>query len=435
MPRILPILGLALLLRSGAFAQTPTPAPPLVLTLQDAMERAKAVSQQLLSADIAARIAREDKVQAKAALLPSVTWQNGFSYTQPNGPDNSLTFVTNDGPRVYTNLANVHADVYAPGKRADYQMSIAAEAIARAKVEIAARGLTAVVVQNFYSMAVAQRHHNNARRSLQEAQQFVDVTQKQEAGGEAAHSDVVKAQLTLDQRQRDVQEAQLAYDKARIGFAVFLFPDFRQDYTVADDLDRLTPLATFPEIEALAQKNNPDIRAAQSTVTHETFGIRSARSGLLPTLSVDYWVGIQARQYALHNEFGQNNVGNFVVANLEFPVWNWGAARSKVKQAELKLQQARTDLSFTQRQLLSNLNGFYLEANVASTQIASLKHSLDLSEESLKLTILRYEAGEVTVLEVVDAQATLFSARNAYDDGLSRYRLALAALQTLTGAF
>jgi outer membrane protein TolC len=39
------------------------------------------------------------------------------------------------------------------------------------------------------------------------------------------------------------------------------------------------------------------------------------------------------------------------------------------------------------------------------------------------------------VLEVVDAQTTLFSARNAYDDGLARYRLALAALQTLTGAF
>ena len=58
-----------------------------------------------------------------------------------------------------------------------------------------------------------------------------------------------------------------------------------------------------------------------------------------------------------------------------------------------------------------------------------------LAEESLKLTLLRYQAGEVTVLEVVDAQTTLFTARNAYDDGLARYRVALAALQTLTGAF
>ena len=94
------------------------------------MDRAD-LQSTLLSADISARIAHET-VQARRRL-PSVTWLNGFSYTQPNGPDNSLTFVTNDGPKFYTNMANVHADVYAPGKQADYQMSIAAEAIARAK--------------------------------------------------------------------------------------------------------------------------------------------------------------------------------------------------------------------------------------------------------------------------------------------------------------
>jgi outer membrane protein TolC len=47
--------------------------------------------------------------------------------------------------------------------------------------------------------------------------------------------------------------------------------------------------------------------------------------------------------------------------------------------------------------------------------------------------MLRYQAGEATVLEVVDAQTTLLQARNAFDDGLVRYRMALAALQTLTG--
>ncbi len=427
MSRIRFALTLASALCFAARAQT------LTLTLPDAIEHARVNAQQLLSADLAARIAHEDRVQTKAGLLPAIMWLNGFAYTQPNGPDNSLTFVANDGPRLYTNMASVHADVYAPGKRADYQMSIAAEAVARAKVEIAARGLNQVVVQNFYGMAVAQRHFRNAQRSLEEARQFVDITSKQEKGGEAAHSDVVKAQLTLDQRQRDVQEAQLAFDKVRIGFAVFLFPDFRQDFSVADDLDQTAPLAPLSDVEALALKNNPDLRAAQSAVTQESFGIKSARAGYLPVLSVDYLYGLQARQYALHNEFGQNNLGNYVAVNLNVPVWTWGATRSKVKQAGLRLEQARVDLSLANRQLLSNLNAFYLEANVASSQIQSLKHSLDLAEQSLKLTTLRYEAGEVSVLEVVDAQATVLGARNAYDDGLARYRLALAAIQTLTG--
>jgi outer membrane protein TolC len=67
--------------------------------------------------------------------------------------------------------------------------------------------------------------------------------------------------------------------------------------------------------------------------------------------------------------------------------------------------------------------------------MASLQNSLGLAEDSLRLTVLRYQAGEATALEVVDAQRTALDARNAFTDGKVRYHVALAALQTLTGAF
>jgi outer membrane protein TolC len=51
----------------------------------------------------------------------------------------------------------------------------------------------------------------------------------------------------------------------------------------------------------------------------------------------------------------------------------------------------------------------------------------------LRLTLLRYQAGEASALEVVDAQNTVTQSRNAYDDGLARYRVALANLKMLTG--
>jgi outer membrane protein TolC len=436
MSRLLATVGIAVAACLPAAAQVVSSPPPvsLTLTLDDALARARLNAQQLLSADLSARIAHEDRVQAKAALLPTVEWQNGYIYTQPNGTDTGI-FVANNGPHVYSNIITAHADVYSPGKRAEYQMSIAAEAIARAKVEIARRGLNFTVVQNYYGMVSAQRRIGNARLSLDEGRQFLDITRKQEQGGEVAHSDVVKAMIQVEQRERDLQDAQLNLDKARIGFAVFLFPDFRQDFAVVDDLDRAAVLPPFNEAEGLAQKNNPDVRAAQAAVTQETFGIKAARSGLLPTLTLDYFYGMNAQQYAFHDNEGRLLWGNSFQVQANVPVWNWGAIRSKVRQAELRLQQARTDLSFTQRQLMANLNSFYLEAQVASVQMASLRHSLELAGDSLKLTLLRYQAGEVTVLEVVDAQTTLVGARNAYDDGLARYRLALANLQTITGAF
>jgi len=64
-----------------------------------------------------------------------------------------------------------------------------------------------------------------------------------------------------------------------------------------------------------------------------------------------------------------------------------------------------------------------------------LKQTAEIAEQSLRLTMLRYQAGESSALEVVDAQNTLTSAGNSYHDGEARYHLALANLQTLTGAF
>lgn len=129
------------------------------------------------------------------------------------------------------------------------------------------------------------------------------------------------------------------------------------------------------------------------------------------------------------------NLGYFLTVSLNLPVWDWGSRSSRVRQAVLKRNQASVELSATQRTLIRNLQGFYAEAQTAREQVDSLQHSVELSSESLRLNALRYQAGEATILELVDAQSTLIQTRNAYVDGLSRYRLAVANLQTLTGTF
>ena len=86
-----------------------------------------------------------------------------------------------------------------------------------------------------------------------------------------------------------------------------------------------------------------------------------------------------------------------------------------------------------QRHLIARLDEAYSEAAAAREQLASLDASVDTATESLRLTRLRYSDGEATVLEVVDAQTAFVSAANARQDGRTRYQLALADLQTLTG--
>jgi outer membrane protein TolC len=118
---------------------------------------------------------------------------------------------------------------------------------------------------------------------------------------------------------------------------------------------------------------------------------------------------------------------------LTLPIWNWGATQSRVRQAELKRDQAKRELSFAQRKLLAEMRSLYSEAETSLNELAGLQRSAELAADSLRLITLRYQNGESTVLEVVDAQTTFALANAAYQDGALRYRVALANLQTLTG--
>jgi outer membrane protein TolC len=170
--------------------------------------------------------------------------------------------------------------------------------------------------------------------------------------------------------------------------------------------------------------------------------VHLARNAFFPSVIVDGVYGIEANEFALHSAIAAQpelgilpNLGYFVTVNLAVPLWDWGGMRSKLHQSETRERYARVTLSQTQRQLISSLYSKYNEALTARSAVDNLQRTADLASESLRLTNLRYQAGESTALEVVDSQNTLVQARNAADDAEARYRIALAELQTLTGSF
>ena len=420
----------------------------ITISLQDALQRARKYASQVQSADIATLLAKEDLKQAKAARWPTVNGLNQFIYTEGNGTPSGV-FVANDGVHVYNEQLIGHEDLLALIRSGPIQLAEAAHAAARAKADVAARGLNATVIQDYYTLADEIHRVANAQQSLKESQQFLDITQKQEQGGEAAHADVIKAQLQVQQHERDLSDMELALRKAKIALAVLIFPTLQLQYDIVDDMAQIPVPPGLPEATAQAGANNPDVQAAQANVSAARLGVTVARYAYLPSFGLDVFYGIDANQFAATatgQSTGRSTLPNYLVTNrqnlgysaaatLNIPLWDWGSIRSKVKQASLKQRQAELDLTVTQRQLQGDLASAYQEAQTAFSQISSLRDSSHLSEESLRLTLLRYEAGEATALEVTDAQTTLSQARNAYDDGLLRYRVALADLQILTGTF
>jgi outer membrane protein TolC len=347
-----------------------------------------------------------------------------------------VVFIANNSPHEYVSQGNVHQQLDLASWE-NYRGAAAQAAAAKAKAEIARRGLVVTVVLNYFAAAAAEKKLESAARTADAGEKFLQLTLALEKGGEVAHSDVIKADLQAQDRRRQLQEAKLGLLNARLDLAVLLFPDFNDHFEIGDDLHGNVALPPQPEFEAQAAQSNPEIRAALATVQATSHEVNAARAGYLPTITLDYFYGIDATRYAVNDGVANgskiSNLGTSAIASLNLPIWNWGATQSRVRSAELQRDQAKRELSFAQRKLLAEMRSLYSEAETALNELAGLQRSAELSEESLRLTTMRYQGGEATVLEVVDAQTTFAQASAAYQDGAVRYRVALANLQTLTG--
>ena len=279
-----------------------SPAAPTVITLQDALARAKANDDQFQASVGDAQIAREDRVQAKASLLPTLSQTTQYLGNQSNGVNPNGRFVSLDGVNMYRVWAVVHQDISAnllmltPYKRAQ-----AAEAVAKAKLEIAQRGLAVTVTKEYFAVVTAERKYATAQEAAQQAARFLQVTQAQQRLGQVAQSDVVKAQIQSQQQQQSYQEATLAMDNARLALAVLLFPSLDQNFTVVDDAGSAPALPAFADVRTMAERGNPDLRAADETLSGARQDVRAAQNAFLPSIAFDGVYGIEANELALHS--------------------------------------------------------------------------------------------------------------------------------------
>jgi len=410
------------------------------ITLEDAIARAETNEPQFAASRAESRSAALDRTMARTAMLPTVDYHNQALYTQPNGQTNHAgqtgnqqapIFIANNAVHEYASQAAINDTVglagYAAMRKAD-----AAAARAAAELEVARRGLISAVTGLYYGEIAATNKLAAAERARKEAGDFSQLTGQRESAREAAHADVLKAQLEEQQRERELEDARLAAEKAHLELGVLLFADPRTAYTLAP-AENTQALPTREELEQAASKNNPELKSALAALKESNADVMAARAAYLPDVALNYTYGIDAPQFAVNGPDGVHNLGYSASVTVDLPVWDWLATEHKVKQSEIRRDAAQVALTASQRRLIAQLEETYHEAETARAQLASLDESAKTAAESLRLTKLRYTGGEATVLEVVDAQSTLLAAENAREDGLVRYQTARAELLTMTG--
>ena len=289
------VLGMASQPGKAQVLSAPLAAPPETLTLEEAIARATANEPAFAAAAAELKAAALDRKIARTGLLPTATYHNQAIYTQPNGVPASRigqttnapapVFIANNAVREYAS-EGVFNETLGLGQVGAIRLSDANAARAEAELEVARRGLVTAVVSLFYGAGAGEGRVRIAQEALNEANHFVEITGEREAAREAAHADVLKAQLAQGQRQRELLDAQVIADKARIELAVLLC-------TLTPPRHFALPRTTRPPCLRIVRpsklwpgQNNPELRSALASVQISQADTYAARTALLPELAL-----------------------------------------------------------------------------------------------------------------------------------------------------
>jgi outer membrane protein TolC len=385
-------------------------------------------------ARLAEQVAAEDVRQARLAFLPRVAGSFTHVYNSPalGVSPREMSFISADAIHHPEALAGVAGDIDVGGRlRATLGRSVALLEAARAGTEVARRALIQGVNEAYYGLALAAARRRSAEQTLAAAEEFERVTKLLLDAGEVSEVDYTRARLQTATRRDELEQARIAESVAADSLRVLVGYDFTApiattDLTVAPpdvtELDRFTALtiARRPEFLQLEAQR----RAAEQEV-------KIAHADRLPQVSYSLNGGFDTD--SLHPSPLKMHTGVLATVSVTIPIFDWGASRSRERQAQLRARAAEQDRQLALRNFAQQFYTSRAQALSAASRVRLLQVSVADAERNLQTSIARYRAGEAPIIEVTDAATTLATQRASLFQALFDYQIARAHLAQAAG--
>ena len=416
-------------------SQTPQNANPL--TLDEALRLANAQASSFQQAGLNERIAAEDVKQAQTAFLPKVSAPLSYIYTspafgQPAGTPRAPSFIANNAISEYQALVNVSGDLDIAGKlSATLAKNRALLAAAHAGTDVARRALAQAVLEVYYGLALAIAQRTAAEGNLAAAEEFERITSLLLSAGEIPPVDLTRAHLQTIARRDELERARANEEVAAGSLRVLVGYDFTRPIITTDLALVLPNDNEFQQFSSGDISRRPEFIQLEAQLRAATQDIKIARSDRLPALSYSMNGGFDTD--SLTGARLKEHSGVSAAISLTIPIFDWGATKSKERQARLRVQLAENERT-------AALRGFTQQFYAARSQAASAAERVRLGREgvlaaqdNLAASIARYRAGEAQIIEVTDAQTVLVTQRASLYQALFDYQTALGRLRQATG--
>ena len=410
--------GIMLMLSVPFYAQTQW-------TLKDCISYALEHNIQLQKNKLQKESSAEDTKQAKAQLLPSVSFSTGQNVNYRPFPDGGGTTVTNGyvdskvNTTTYNGSYNIGANwtVWNGNKNTN---TVKQSEITEQQAELTAQ-TTANSIQEQITQLYVQILYNT--ESIKVYEQVLEISksnmkrgQEMLSAGTMAKAEVaqLEAQVATDEYNLVNAQGQVARYKLQLKQLLELTDSSDFDIAIPQASDEAA-LATVPSMNDIygnALVTRPEIKNAQLGIEASKLQEKIARAGYMPTIGINGSVGASTTS-ASDNTWGKqmkSNLTGGIGLNLSIPLYDQRSTKSSIRKAKIQQQEQQLDLQDKQKELWSTIEGYWLDANTNQARFKAAKVSTESAKESYELVSEQFKEGLKNIQELTTGKTTLLNA-------------------------
>ncbi|MEP7245173.1 MAG: efflux transporter outer membrane subunit [Gammaproteobacteria bacterium] len=299
---------------------------------------------------------------------------------------------------------------FAGGVRRTIEQQQALAEVQQHELTAAHLSLTGNVVLQALAIASARAQIRATEGILEEDSRNVDLVQKALKEGSVARVDLLTAQSQLAQDQTLLPPLRQELSVARHALAV-LVGEAPGNWSAPDfELEDFMPPATLPvSLPSELARRRPDIRAGEAQLHAATAGVGVATANLYPQIKLTGSLSQQALKVGDLFDAGSNAYG--LAGNLTAPLFDSGRLRAERRASEAALKGALANYEQTVLEAFGQVADVLAALEHDAEQTAAQQQALDVAEQNLGMTRDSFSAGNVGVLQILDAERLVQRAR------------------------
>lgn len=241
--------------------------------------------------------------------------------------------------------------------------------------------------------------------------------------GSKAKIDLLRAQVETVNAEQDTAKSHAAYEVSLVNLVTLMAVNNISGVTL-EEISTELEMLELEDFLALAEENRDDLKADALRIDQGGLNIEIARANKRPSVTAQAGTGINSAYDSWHPT-PDASIG----VSASWNIFDSGITNAQIQAAEVELEQLRLQMENDINSVHEDVITAYKNLRIAIMRLRTTQKAVDLAEEERYIATEKYNAGEGILLDILDAETALATARKnlvsaTYD--VARYRLDLA---------